>query len=789
MMPHWDNPAGFWLAAGALPVIALYLLRHRRPPRKLPSLFLFVQTERDQKAAKTWRKLVPELSLFLQLLVLALLAITAAKPSWDKDAGTATSLAIVLDVSASMATRETPSERRIDQAKTEATALLHEHAGSKVLLIFAGAEPRLAAGQDASTVAGELAAIDAEDVGGGLEKAVALAEEKLRGKSGPRIVVLTDVGSPFETARPAVRVKRFGAPHDNVAVFGARASRTDARSLEISAVVVSFADAPREATLTLRALATPAGERLPEGPPADVRKVQLVPRVRTPVRFTVPAAGAEGAYEIALLERDALDRDDRTACVVPGSVTLPVVVVGRQANTSTVARALLADEHLAMQLVTPEEHARVDVAPDALEIFLDGCPGARKGRDALVFGPQPGRCLDVDVAEPSAEIRTLNGFRGNDPRVRFLSLDDVHAEHATTLRPRGGEGILAEDRRGALIVDASSPSRLVTLVGFSAAASDFASKRSFVIFLRNVTELAERHRTRAGRTELRAGEASSLAVPEDVQALTLDGAPLQARGGDVVISARPRAGLAILRWTDPRPAALLVPVQPGDVTESDLRAAQLATPPEARAASTPAARWATTHLHLLLAVCMLLLLTLELVVFGATPGLVGVPMTPRTEWLVGVAVLTALGGALVRRWHRERPFRTVSLVAVLAPTALVVLACGASYVAPHARLPFTVQFGPLTALPFCCALLVLAPARSRPRGPAHARPVASARRAPGAGVRGHHVAPRLGRRPHVEERPDAHRRVGRVALGGARRRHVVAARCRAATRGAQHAGG
>lgn len=618
-MPHWGNPAGFFLAAFALPIVALYWLRQRRPPRKMPSLFLFVQSERDQKAARTFRRLLPELSLLLQLLLLALLGVAAARPTWDADRDAGTSLAIVLDVSASMAARETATDRRIDLAKREAAALLREHAGSRVLLVFAGAQPRPAAGQAAGTVAAELDAIDAEDVAADLEKAVAFAQEKLRGQPDPRIVVLTDQDSAFDTARLTVRVRRFGAPHDNVAVFGARATRIDSGSVEIAAVVVSYADAGRTAQLTLRQLASGTGERVPEGPPLDLRSLQLPPRVRTPVRFVVP--GAEGAYEIALDGApDVLDRDDRAVAVVPTSVKLPVVVVGVAAESSAVARALLADERLALQFVTPEAHTRVDVPPDALEIFLDFCPVMRRGRDALVFGPAPGLCLDVDVAAPSAHVRTLDGFRSNDPRVRFLSLDDVHAERATTLRPRGGEGILAEDRRGALIVDASSSARLVTVIGFSPSASDFASKRSFVIFLRNLTELAERHRTRAGRSDLRAGEAAILAVPEDVHDLTLDSFPLQAQGGNVVVPPRPRAGLGVLRWTAPRPGALLVPVQLGSVLEGDLRTASAPSNSEPHAVAPGPGRWATRHLQTLLALCILALLTLELVVFGRRPA-------------------------------------------------------------------------------------------------------------------------------------------------------------------------
>lgn len=101
-------------------------------------------------------------------------------------------------------------------------------------------------------------------------------------------------------------------------------------------------------------------------------------------------------------------------------------------------------------------------------------------------------------------------------------------------------------------------------------------------------------------------------------------------------------------------------------------------------------------------------------------------MTPRAEWLLMVAVLTALVGGLVVHARRQRTLRAFSLWATLAPSALVVLACGSVTVAPALRLPLSMQFGPLAALPLCCAVLVLAlrgrelEARlSRPRSAVH----------------------------------------------------------------------
>lgn len=624
--PHLANPAGAWLLLASVPILALYLLRHKRPPRKIPALLLFRRTERDRRAQKNWRRLLPELSLLLQLLLVITTALLAVRPTWDDEHDRRGTLAVVLDVSASMAARDVKGDvsTRMARAKAEAQLLLDEHADGTVFLLLAGAEARLAAGRDARTLRAELAAQDAEDTGADLVSAVALADEKLRGAPNPRIVVLTDIGSSYETARPHVEVRRIGSPVDNVGVYGARATRHADGGLDLSAVVIGFAREERDVRVELRAAATVDGRRYDrDGPPLDVRVVHLLPRQRTSVRFVIPAREAEGAYELALEAGvDALERDDRAFALVPASAKLPVLVVGEAATQSAVARALSADPRLALSIVSANEYGRIDVPNDALEVFLDGCPANRRGRDAVVFGPAPGRCLDVDVAEPSRELRTLNGFRMDDPRTRFLSFDDVHAEVASTLRPRGGEGILAEDRRGALIVDASTPARMVTMLGFSLDRSDFAHKRSFVVFLRNLTELAERHRARPGQRDLHAGQAASLAVPEQVSALTFDGDPLLAHGGEVVVPARTRAGLAVLAWSDPRVGAQLVPIAFGEPLESDLLASgRPAVEPRSRFAVEPPAlaRWLGLHTRALLALCVLLLLTTELIVFARRP--------------------------------------------------------------------------------------------------------------------------------------------------------------------------
>ena len=65
-------PAALGLAAVAAPIVAMYILKMRRPARVVSSTFLWEQALRDVQANAPWQRLRPNLLLLLQLLIVAL---------------------------------------------------------------------------------------------------------------------------------------------------------------------------------------------------------------------------------------------------------------------------------------------------------------------------------------------------------------------------------------------------------------------------------------------------------------------------------------------------------------------------------------------------------------------------------------------------------------------------------------------------------------------------------------------------------------------------------------------
>src|SRR5207237_9822287 len=84
-------------------ILALYLLKLRRPMAPVASLHLWGSLTRDREANTLWQRLRVSLLLILQLLALLVLILALARPWLPSPAPTGRPTIIVVDVAASMA--------------------------------------------------------------------------------------------------------------------------------------------------------------------------------------------------------------------------------------------------------------------------------------------------------------------------------------------------------------------------------------------------------------------------------------------------------------------------------------------------------------------------------------------------------------------------------------------------------------------------------------------------------------------------------------------------------------
>lgn len=137
-----------------------------------------------------------------------------------------------------------------------------------------------------------------------------------------------------------------------------------------------------------------------------------------------------------------------------------------------------------------------------------------------------------------------------------MTFDGVHIAKANPLASPGQAGLVRAGKI-AIAADASSPGRTATILGFDVGDSDWPLKASFVLFIRNVVEMARVHRSQGTTGPARTGDALRVAVPKEVSKVIIEGPGIPehdvaAKGGFAIIPPVDRAGVYRARWTEPR---------------------------------------------------------------------------------------------------------------------------------------------------------------------------------------------------------------------------------------------
>lgn len=578
------------------PLVVLYILKIKRQRLRVASTWLWRQARRDLMARSPFKRLVWQLPLLLQALGLIALAIAAARPTSRSKTMSGDHLALVIDTSASMSAIDAASgKRHIDLAKQSARELVRGLApGSEAMIIDAGRDARIALPADRDTRRMERAieAIEARDVEGDLGAALALAVGRLSQLAGRRqLVVITDGALARDTNLQGLAVPteviRVGAVTDNTAIV-----RIDVRSgtdpvtkreqVQAFVLVANFGDRPRDVFVTMRQ--HNASDTLAS------RKVLVPAHDKAPVVLSFHPTGGDYGSGLVLdvSPHDAMPVDDVAYARVPSGRRLPVVLAVASGTSPFLRRALASDPDAEVSSgAVPEALDPTTVAHDAFVVIDGACPAAPPGGDLLVVNPPEGECFGVDVGR-SVDAPRITTWEQADPRLRFITLDDVALSKARVLGLDGPRQALIHTEHGAIAADVSSGARHATLLAFDVGDGNWPYRWSFVVFVRNLMEQARSHRMSGIAGPALAGDPLRASVPVAVEQVRVEGpgvAPktLPARGGLVVVPEVARAGLYRVEWDLPRAGSLWVPVNLTSSAESDLSTEPTLTTAEIRA--------------------------------------------------------------------------------------------------------------------------------------------------------------------------------------------------------------
>ncbi len=468
-----NTPLGLaaWSALAGVPVgiIALYFLKLRRRPVRVPSTLLWRRSLEDLHVNSLFQRLRRNLLLFLQLLAVALAMLALAGPQMKGTGATGQRFVLMIDTSASMsATDVAPS--RLAKAKEEAKKVVTAMDADDLAMVisftdsarvesnYTGDRRMLAMRIDAIQptqsrtslreglqVAAGLAN-PSKQIGEGIvassvvtpklfiytDGAFADVEGFSLGNLEPEVVVFGPPPPPYsppaEGSSGADEKAKIHNPSDNVAVVALQARRDEDKPevYQLFGRVHNFRPetVDTEAQLYRHAVDKPgdAGELV------DAIGLKLAPQTDQSFKFDLADPGL-APYEVRLTVKDALDVDNRAFTVVGTTRKAQVLAItpGNRYLVDTL-KTPLAMERADITVVTPEEAKGEAIARDMrggrydLVIFDNVKPDAHPEANTLYFGqfpPAPAYAkpkdiqypvvLDWDIAHPMMQyIRDLS---------------------------------------------------------------------------------------------------------------------------------------------------------------------------------------------------------------------------------------------------------------------------------------------------------------------------------------------------------------------------------------------
>jgi Ca-activated chloride channel homolog len=564
-------PAAFALTLLLPVVVAMYLLKLRRIEREVPSVFLWKRMVRDVEANAPWQRLRRNLLLLLQLLFLAALIFTLARPfTWTEGTG-GQSLILILDSSASMGAVDIPPSR-LEAAKNQARSLVDAaEEGTRLTVISAGVEAQVMVSSTQDRRQAHLA-IERVQPGAGssnLSIALELASALAARQPDTEIVVLSDgrVELPERMAiKGHLRYLPIGLSGDNQAIGQLSLEPSPSgSSLTAFAQVVNYHDAPVDTRLSLYA----------DGLLVNVYDLSI------PARGQRAVIAEDLDVETKLLEaqlnrEDALPADNR-AVAVP--------LVRESARVNLVSRGNLFLE-TAMVLLPGIDGLVFD--PGEGEVWqptemtiLDGyVPITATLPAGNLFFVAPVRSTDYFTVTGKIENPQLRVLDPEDPLVRHVALAEILVQDAVVISPPDWARVLvvgeAGGQRVPILMAGQVDGRRIVILAFDITHSDLPLQVAYPLLMANLVSWLTPGQGGVLPAQVSPGQAVSFSVAEDVTNVSVtrpDGRTvrLQPEQGRVTFSSTGDLGVYTLRWGQSSRASFAVNLFSPD--ESDLKPA------------------------------------------------------------------------------------------------------------------------------------------------------------------------------------------------------------------------
>ncbi|MDK2971569.1 MAG: hypothetical protein PWP23_1324 [Candidatus Sumerlaeota bacterium] len=514
-----QNPL-FWSLGALLPLLVVfYLLKLKRKRVTMPSTLLWRRSVQDLIANAPFQKLRNNILLWLQLLLLALLILAFMRPVMKLENLGGTTVVLLIDNSASMASTEANGMTRLELAQKAAREAL-DTLGNRDEAIVISFSDRTNVVQTLTSDRGALRAainsIQVRDVETTLQEAGLILqglttytneENTILPRENTKTIILSDgVIDALDslTDVPNVEYVRIGESTDNIGISGidVREAFTDTFEYQIFASVTNATDEEQTAYVELQV----NGELL------DVRSATVAPRQTSGVVFSTGEV-LEGMATLTLDSDDALKTDNLARALIAPPTDINVLLVS--ADNYFLEQVLQIDPRITISKIRPADY----LPSDEYDIVVfDNC---------TTGDLPPGNFLFVNALPP------IEGFALNDPadatnpqvidwnRVhplnRFCNFDGLQiGKSLSYTAPRSSVSILEALQTDLITLQETDTQRIV-VVGFDIFQSYWPLDVSFPIFMSNLVDYFSRNRMGLYQPSYATG--SAIAIYPDKEAV------------------------------------------------------------------------------------------------------------------------------------------------------------------------------------------------------------------------------------------------------------------------------
>jgi hypothetical protein len=627
---EFNSPLGMaaWAALAGVPVaiIALYFLKLRRRPVRVPSTILWRRSLEDLHVNSLFQRLRRNLLLFLQLLAVVLAMLALAGPRMKGTGSQGQRFVFLLDNSASMAATDV-APSRLAKAKAAAKKVVADMDSDDLAMVITFADSARVVSNytgDRGALTRRIDAIEPTasrtSLREGLQVAAGLANPSKQIGEGvvassvvmPKLYIYTDGGfgdvegfslgnlepevvvlgtpppsysPPAEsTAAPDAKLKARN-PSDNVGILALQTRRDEEKPdvYQLFGRVHNFRaeEVATEAQLYRHSETNPGDA----GTLVDAIALALAPQSDQSFKFDLPDVGLT-PYEVRLTVKDAFELDNRAYTVVGNARKAQVLAIseGDRYLTDTLKTPSATDK-ADITIVTPTEAKAEAVVRDLrggrydLVIFDGVKPDSPPESNALYLGvlpPGPAYAKSREVEQPVI----LDTNIGHPIMQYIRDLHLVYVQKATIVELPPGAKSLIDGNQGSLAFTAPREGFSDTVVTFplmngTTPNTTWFRYISFPLFILNSIEALGNVREGAGDAVAEPGRPVVLHAETTGKTVTVtppDGRPAatltRSPQGTFIYSDATKPGVYVARW---EPKGLFpFAVNLFDARESDL---------------------------------------------------------------------------------------------------------------------------------------------------------------------------------------------------------------------------